>query len=149
MPRASMDPSSQLSADLAEQRRRRRERYIMVAVGLLLIGSTALTVYLSGPSTLVSLASNILVFGLLFLNIILILLLLFLVVRNLVKLLFERRRNIFGARLRTKFVVAFVGFSVTPAVVLFAVAISYIGKSTDLWLNYQIEQSLGMSKENL
>jgi len=147
LPRASMDPSSQLSADLAEQRRRRRERYIMVAVGLLLIGSTALTVYLSGPSTLVSLASNILVFGLLFLNIILILLLLFLVVRNLVKLLFERRRNIFGARLRTKFVVAFVGFSVTPAVVLFAVAISYIGKSTDLWLNYQIEQSLGMSKE--
>lgn len=142
-----MEPSSQWSADLAEQRRRRRERYIMVAVGLLLIGSTALTVYLSGPSTLVSLASNILVFGLLFLNIILILLLLFLVVRNLVKLLFERRRNIFGARLRTKFVVAFVGFSVTPAVLLFAVAISYIGKSTDLWLNYQIEQSLGMSKE--
>ncbi len=119
----------------------------MIMVGLLLIGSTALTVYLSGPSTLVSLASNILVFGLLFLNIILILLLLFLVVRNLVKLLFERRRNIFGARLRTKFVVAFVGFSVIPAVVLFAVAVSYIGKSTDLWLNYQIEQSLGMSKE--
>ncbi len=119
----------------------------MVAVGLLLLGSTALTVYLSGPSTFVSLASNILVFGLLFFNIILILLLLFLVVRNLVKLLFERRRNIFGARLRTKFVVAFVGFSVTPAVVLFAVAISYIGKSTDLWLNYQIQQSLEMSKE--
>jgi len=142
-----MDPSAQLSADLAEQRRRRRERYIMVAVALVLVGSTALTVYLSGPSTLVSLASNILVFGLLFLNIILILLLLFLVVRNLVKLLFERRKGIFGARLRTKFVVAFVGFSVTPAVVLFAVAISYIGKSTDLWLNYQIEQSLGMSKE--
>lgn len=132
---------------MAEQRRRRRERYLMVAVALLLVGSTALTVYLSGPSTLVSLASNILVFGLLFLNIILILLLLFLVVRNLVKLLFERRRGIFGARLRTKFVVAFVGFSVTPAVVLFAVAISYIGKSTDLWLNYQIEQSLSMSRE--
>lgn len=135
------------NTDLADRRRRRRERFLMVAVAFLLVGSTALTVYLSGPSTLVSLASNILVFGLLFLNIILILLLLFLVVRNLVKLLFERRRGIFGARLRTKFVMAFVGFSVIPAGVLFAVALSYIGKSTELWLNYQIEHSLGMSKE--
>jgi two-component system nitrogen regulation sensor histidine kinase NtrY len=131
----------------AEQRRRRRERYIMAAVALGLVGSTALSVYLSGPSTLVSLASNILVFGLLFLNIILVLLLLFLVVRNVVKLLFERKRGIFGAKLRTKFVAAFVGFSVIPAVGLFVVAISYIGKSTDLWLNNQIQQSLGMSRE--
>jgi len=119
----------------------------MAAVALGLVGSTALSVYLSGPSTLVSLASNILVFGLLFLNIILVLLLLFLVVRNVVKLLFERKRGIFGAKLRTKFVAAFVGFSVIPAVGLFVVAISYIGKSTDLWLNNQIQQSLGMSRE--
>lgn len=119
----------------------------MALVGLVLVGSTGLSVYLSGPSTLVSLASNIVVFGLLFLNIILVLLLLFLVARNLVKLLFERKRNVFGAKLRTKFVVAFVGFSVVPAVVLFLVAISYIGKSTDLWLSYQIEQSLGMARE--
>jgi two-component system nitrogen regulation sensor histidine kinase NtrY len=135
------------SAELAEQRRRRRERHLMVAATLFLICTTALTVYLSGPTTFVSLASNILVFGLLFLNAILILLLLFLVVRNLVKLLFERKRGIFGAKLRTKFVVAFVGFSVIPAVLLFVVAILYIGKSTELWLSSQIEQSLAMSKD--
>jgi len=103
-------------------------------------------VYLSGPTTFLSLASNILVFGLLSLNVILILLLLFLVVRNLVKLLFERRKGIFGAKLRTKFVVAFVGFSVVPAGMLFLAAISYIGKSTDLWLNARIEQSLKASE---
>ena len=114
----------------------------MVALALVLIGTTALTVYLSGPTTFLSLASNILTFGLLSLNAILILLLLFLVVRNLVKLFFERTRGIFGVKLRTKFVAAFVGFSVFPAVVLFVVAVSYIGKSTDLWLNNQIEQSL-------
>jgi two-component system nitrogen regulation sensor histidine kinase NtrY len=136
-----------LPQDLAEQRRRRRERHWMVAATLTLICTTALTVYLSGPTTFISLASNILVFGLLFLNAILILLLLFLVVRNLVKLLFERKRGIFGAKLRTKFVVAFVGFSVIPAVLLFVVAIIYIGKSTELWLNSQIEQSLKMSKD--
>jgi len=45
----------------------------MVVVALSLVGITALTVYLSGPSTFISLASNILVFGLLFLNAILIL----------------------------------------------------------------------------
>jgi two-component system nitrogen regulation sensor histidine kinase NtrY len=131
----------------AEHKRRQRERNIIVAVALLLVCSTALTVYLSGPTTFLSLASNILVFGLLSLNAVLILLLLFLVVRNLVKLLFERKRGIFGAKLRTKYVVAFVGFSVIPAVLLFAVALTYISKSTDLWLNNQVEQSLRMSKE--
>jgi two-component system nitrogen regulation sensor histidine kinase NtrY len=119
----------------------------MVVIALALVGTTALAVYLSGPKTLVSLASNILIFGLLSLNVVLILLLLFLVVRNLVKLLFERRKGIFGAKLRTKFVVAFVGFSVVPAVLLFLVAISYIGMSTDLWLSNQIEQSLQVSRE--
>ena len=143
----SMEPLPFSPADWADQRRRKRERHLMLVAALVLVGSTALTVYLSGPSTFLSLASNILIFGLLFLNAILILLLLFLVVRNLVKLFFERRRGIFGAKLRTKFVVAFVGFSVIPAVLLFVVAISYIGKSTELWLNSQIEQSLRMSRE--
>ncbi|MGQ9654872.1 MAG: sensor histidine kinase [Thermodesulfobacteriota bacterium] len=134
-------------SDWAEQRRRRRERHLIVASTLFLILTTALSVYLSGPGTFVSLASNALIFGLLSLNAILILLLIFLVVRNLVKLLFERKRGIFGAKLRTKFVVAFVGFSVVPAVLLFVVAISYIGTGTELWLNTQIESSLRMSRD--
>lgn len=134
-------------SDRAEQRRRRRERHLIVASTLFLILTTALSVYLSGPRTFVSLASNALIFGLLSLNAILILLLIFLVVRNLVKLLFERKKGIFGAKLRTKFVVAFVGFSVVPAVLLFVVAISYIGTGTELWLNTQIESSLRMSRD--
>jgi two-component system nitrogen regulation sensor histidine kinase NtrY len=135
------------SAEWAEQQRRRRERHLMVAAALVLMGSTALTVYLSGPKTFLSLANNILLFWLLFLNVLLICFLLFLVVRNLIKLLFERKRGIFGSKLRTKFVAAFVGFSGIPAVLLFVVAISYIGKSTNLWLNSQIEQSLLMSRQ--
>jgi len=142
-----MEAPAVLPSDWAEQRRRRRERHLIVASTLFLVLTTALAVYLSGPGTFVSLASNVFIFGLLSLNAILILLLIFLVVRNLVKLLFERKKGIFGAKLRTKFVVAFVGFSVVPAVLLFVVAISYIGTGTDLWLNTQIENSLAMSRE--
>lgn len=99
-------------------------------------------VYISGSSTFVSLASNILVYGLINFNVILLLLLIFLVVRNVIKLIFERKRRIFGSKLRTRLVVAFVGFSIIPTILLFVAAISYITKSTEMWLSSQIEQSL-------
>ena len=133
--------------DTAQMRRKRRERFLMVLIALTLIFTTALSVYLSGSSTFISMAGDIVVFGLFSANVILILILLFLVLRNVVKLIFERRKGKFGAKLRSKFVIAFVGFSVIPAVLLFAAAISYIAKSTDLWLNNQIELSLGMTRD--
>jgi two-component system nitrogen regulation sensor histidine kinase NtrY len=125
-----------------EEKKRRRERFIILISTALIVLTTSLMVYISGSSTFISLASNIVVYGLLNFNIILILLMIFLVIRNLIKLVFERRRKIFGSQIKTKLVIAFVGFSLAPTILLFVAAISYIQKSTEIWLSGQIQQSL-------
>ena len=126
----------------AEEKRRRRERLIILISTVLIVLMTSLMVYISGSSTFISLASNILVYGLINFNVILLLLLIFLVVRNLIKLIFERKRKIFGSKLRTRLVVAFVGFSIVPTILLFVAAMSYITKSTEMWLSSQIEPTI-------
>jgi two-component system nitrogen regulation sensor histidine kinase NtrY len=92
-------------------------------------------------------SSSIIAFALININVILLLLLLFLTVRNLVKLLFERKKGIMGARLRTKLVLAFVTLSLLPTTILFFVSAQFISSSIDYWFNLQIERSLKSSLE--
>ncbi len=93
------------------------------------------------------LSTNILLFALINLNIILLLLLLYLTVRNLVKLLFERKKNVMGARLRTKLVLAFITLSLIPTVILFFISVKFISSSIEFWFNLQIDRSLKNSLE--
>jgi len=79
--------------------------------------------------------------------VILLLLLLFLIVRNVVKLLFERRKDIMGAKLRSKLVLAFVTLSLLPTIILFFVSVQFISSSIEYWSSLQIEQSLRNSLE--
>jgi two-component system nitrogen regulation sensor histidine kinase NtrY len=95
----------------------------------------------------IPIANNIIIFSLININIILILLLIFLVIRNLVKLIFERKRKVLGARLRTKLVVAFVSLSLVPTILLFLVAAGFITNSVEHWFSAQVEQSLQGSLE--
>jgi len=90
---------------------------------------------------------NIIIYSLININIILILLLIFLVIRNLVKLIFERKRKVLGAKLRTKLVVAFVSLSLVPTILLFFVAVGFITNSVEHWFSAQVEQSLQGSLE--
>jgi len=92
-------------------------------------------------------SSSIFAFALININVILLLLLLFLTVRNLVKLLFERKKSIMGAKLRTKLVLAFVTLSLLPTVILFFVSVQFISSSIQYWFSLQIERSLKNSLE--
>jgi len=92
-------------------------------------------------------SSSIFAFALININVILLLLLLFLTVRNLVKLLFERKKSIMGARLRTKLVLAFVTLSLLPTVILFFVSVQFISSSIQYWFSLQIDRSLKHSLE--
>jgi two-component system, NtrC family, nitrogen regulation sensor histidine kinase NtrY len=89
-----------------------------------------------------SLSSNVIFFLLINLNIILLVLLVFLVARNLLKLVFERRRRMLGSRLRTRLVLAFVAISIFPAVLIFLVAFGFMTSSIQNWFNAQVETSL-------
>jgi two-component system, NtrC family, nitrogen regulation sensor histidine kinase NtrY len=91
--------------------------------------------------------SNILLFGIINLNVLLALLMFFLVLRNLAELLFESRQKFLGTKLKTKLVTSFICLSLVPSILLFFVALQFISTSMDYWFNTNIERSLQESLE--
>ncbi|MBW2609150.1 MAG: PAS domain-containing protein [Deltaproteobacteria bacterium] len=128
-------------------KRQRKERYIIagLAVVVLLLSYLGFKVFDLGLDLPIS--SSILVFALININVILLLTLLFLTMRNLVKLLFERKKKIMGARLRTKLVLAFITLSLLPTIILFFVSVQFISTSIEYWYSIPIERSLKSSLE--
>lgn len=138
---------SQRKEETQEKRKRKRELIIILVVLLSVILLTLLQAYLTATEKQLPITKNILIYGLININITLLLLLIFLVVRNVVKLLFERRKGVFGAKLRTRLVVAFVGLSIVPTVLLFWVSAGFITATIESWFSSQVEQSLAKSLE--
>ncbi len=132
--------SSQTSRD--ELKRRKRERYLIVVIGISILLFTFLETYISSTDSPLPIATNIFVYGLINLNIILLVLLLFLILRNFVKLFFETRSRVMGSRLRTKLIIAFIGLSIIPTLLLFFVAIGFINKSIEGWFGIKVDDSL-------
>jgi two-component system nitrogen regulation sensor histidine kinase NtrY len=130
-----------------DARRRRNELIIIGIISVLIIILTTIEMKFPQVEGKIPVANNIIIFSLININIILILLLIFLVIRNLVKLIFERKRRVLGARLRTKLVVAFVSLSLVPTILLFFVAVGFITNSVEHWFSAQVEQSLQGSLE--
>jgi two-component system nitrogen regulation sensor histidine kinase NtrY len=90
-----------------------------------------------------SLASgSFLVFVFLYLNVLLLCALGFIVGRNIVKLVFDRRRNIVGSRLRLRLVSAFVGLTLVPLVILFVTASGLLNQAMEGWFNSQVSSAL-------
>ncbi len=137
--------SSQI--DIKEQRRRRRERILIIVTFFFIVALTYIESRLSSVESLIPFSHNVLIFGLININIILILLLIFLIVRNVVKLVYERRHGILGSKLRTKLVAAFVGLSLIPTVVLFLVSVNFLSYSIDHWFDIKVGGALNMSLE--
>jgi two-component system nitrogen regulation sensor histidine kinase NtrY len=90
-------------------------------------------------------SNTILMFILININMLLLILLIFLVFRNLVKLLYERRRRVMGSKLRTKLVIAFVALTLLPTIILFFFSINFITNSIEFWFNVPVEQALDNS----
>jgi two-component system nitrogen regulation sensor histidine kinase NtrY len=125
-----------------ESRRRRNELLIIGIISILIFILTTIEMKFPQVGGKIPIANNIIIFSLININIILILLLIFLVIRNLVKLIFERKRKVLGAKLRTKLVVAFISLSLIPTILLFFVAVGFITSSVEHWFKAQVEQSL-------
>ncbi|HSE93474.1 MAG TPA: ATP-binding protein [Methylomirabilota bacterium] len=120
---------------------RRRRNFLLASVFLLLLlVATALNFGMRVPD--VPLASNIVVFALFNLNLIVFLLLLVLLIRNLVKLWFERRQKLIGSRFKTKLVLTFLLLALTPAALIFLIASNFINKSIEGWFKPQVERPL-------
>lgn len=142
-----MGTQEQFQEQDREWKRRRRERIIILITVIVIILLTYVESHISRFEELISISNDVLIFGLININIILIILLIFLIVRNVVKLIFERRRGIIGSNLRTKLVVAFVSLSLVPTVVLFLVATKFLSYSIENWFNMKMGVALSRSLE--
>ncbi|MBW1990084.1 MAG: PAS domain S-box protein [Deltaproteobacteria bacterium] len=130
-----------------ERRKRRREVALIVLVVLLIAALTWAETRVIRFGTGIPVSNTILMFIIINVNLLLILTLFFLVIRNLVKLWYERRRKLPGSRLRTRLVMAFLSLSIVPTVLLFLFSIQFIVTSVEFWFNVPVEQSLSQSLE--
>jgi len=141
------NPTPQSSAEIPGERQRRREGLIILSAALAVLVFAFFETRLPQFSSSNSLSNNVIFFLLINLNIILLVLLVFLVARNLLKLVFERRRRMLGSHLRTRLVLAFLAVSIFPAILIFLVALGFMTSSIENWFNVQVESSLAGSLE--
>jgi len=129
---------------ISDEERNRRKREVIISV--VIIAVIALLTFAENRimhfGAGIPVSNTILMFILININLLLLILLIFLVFRNLVKLLYDRKRKVMGARLRTRLVVAFIALSLLPTIVLFFFSINFITTSIEFWFNVPVEQAL-------
>ena len=114
---------------------------LLITVGILTFIETRITIFRGD----FPLSSTILMFILINTNLLLLLALLLLVFRNLAKLYYEKKNNIFGSKLKTRMITIFIILALLPTTVLFFFSIHFISASTAFWFNAPIEQTLNSS----
>ncbi|MFM1847708.1 MAG: hypothetical protein RL417_1182 [Pseudomonadota bacterium] len=114
-------------------------------LGVFLLGVLALglLVYAQRPGDDAGYSGNNLLFFLLVnLLVVILCVLVFLVGRNVVKLIFDRRRNILGSKLRLRLVVAFVGLALVPTSLLFVLSSDLLSQAMEGWFSTHVESSV-------
>jgi two-component system nitrogen regulation sensor histidine kinase NtrY len=130
-----------------EQERRKRRRELVIALGgALLIGAIFLVESRVARSAEdIPFAGHLLLFGLLTIVTLLVILVIFFLIRNLFKLIFERRRKVLGSHLKTRLTLAFVALTLVPTVVLFIASAGVLHTTIESWFTTRVEDSLQSS----
>jgi two-component system nitrogen regulation sensor histidine kinase NtrY len=145
-----MEPEPEADHSFRESERRERARRKGRRIRIVILGCLLLIPLLTYLETKVfqlgpvefPVSGNVLVYLFININVLLLLLMIFLVLRNLVQLIFERRRRFLGTGLRTKLVISFVSLSLIPTALLFFISLQFVSTSMDYWFNINVEQSL-------
>lgn len=126
----------------AERKKRRRELFLIFAILVLIIALTSAETRIMDFGESISIHSTVMMFILINVNLIGMLALFVLVVRNLVKTVYERKRKIMGSRLRSKLIFSFTILSLLPMTVLFVFALQFITTSMEFWFSVPVEKAL-------
>ncbi|MGO9120942.1 MAG: ATP-binding protein [Desulfomonilaceae bacterium] len=130
-----------------EKERRKRRRELVVALGAaLLIGAIFFVESrIARSAEDIPFAGHLLLFGLLTIVTLLVILVIFFLIRNLFKLIFERRRRVFGSHLKTRLTLAFVALTLVPTIVLFIASAGVLHTTIESWFTTRVEDSLQSS----
>ena len=112
---------------------------IIIVFSLLFLALVTVTIGVSEITDGFPLEYSIFFFGLVNFNIIILLLLAFLIFRNVVRIFSEKN---WSGSLKGKLTMAFVGFSVIPTAIIFAVSVFYITTFVEKWSNPQLGKAL-------
>lgn len=130
-------PDAFSPAERRKRDRKRRQREMLFAalafIVVLVLTSVQINLFRTGDFLFMAVFS---------INVVLLIGILLVVLRNGFKLLLERRRRVLGSRLRTRLVLAFLGFSLLPCLLMFLVTTRYVQLSMDFWFKDQIETSM-------
>ncbi len=134
-----------LEDKIKEQKKRAREKRIIILAFIALIIATIVQGYYAKITfNNTPLPSNIIVFSLLNINIILILLLIFLIFRNLVKIFFSKEQKKIK-KLSRKLVISFFLFTTVPLILQFVISSVIVKSSITGWFNKKVEDNLEAS----
>lgn len=125
-----------------ERRKRKREVFLIVSIVFVVAVLTYAESRILHFGADLPVSNTILMFLLININLLFLILLIFLVIRNLVKLLYDRKRKVMGAKLRSKLVIAFLALTLLPTAILFFFSINFITTSIEFWFNAPVEQAL-------
>ena len=119
---------------------------VAITVGLLTVFLLSELVLRKSQDFQTEFLASALLFSLTVLNFSLLIVLLFVLGRNLVRMLMEWRRGVFGARLRVQLLLVFLLMAVAPSVLLLLVGSDLIRQAVDRWFNVDVERILESSQ---
>lgn len=127
-----------------EQERRKRRRELAVALGaVFLVVAIFLVEYnITVAAEDIPVAGHLLLFGLIGVVTLLLILVFFFLIRNIFKLVFERRRQVLGSHLKTRLTVAFVALTLVPTALLFIASAGVVHTTIESWFKTRVEESL-------
>jgi len=125
-----------------ENRKRRRELFIAFAAAVLIGIIFLVESEIARSAADIPFAGHLLLFALLSVVTLLLILVIFFLIRNIFKLVFERRRKVLGSHLRNRLTAAFVALTLVPTIVLFIASAGVLHTTIESWFTVQVEDSL-------
>jgi hypothetical protein len=116
-----------------EKKKRRRELYVALGAAILLAIIFFVESEIARSAEEIPFAGHLLLFGLLSVVTLLLILVIFFLIRNLFKMVFERRQKVLGSKLKTRLTLAFVALTLVPTVVLFIASASVLHTTIESW----------------
>lgn len=135
----------------SEERKRLIEFFFALLISIILVALSRLEGNLFDLSKRLSehqeFLTSVVYFGLININVVLVLLLSFLIFRNISKLLLERKSGVIGSHLRTKLVAALVFFALAPTALLFYISTLFLTESFETWFSSKVEATMHRTRE--
>jgi two-component system, NtrC family, nitrogen regulation sensor histidine kinase NtrY len=132
------------------ERRPFRDNPRLILLGIvLLFAALAAMIFLADQSTQLNpdFLSEVLLYALSAADLTMVVALVFVLARNIVKLFVERRRGLPFSRFRAKLVLAFLGLTIVPSLLVLAVGGELIRTVTQLWFSQPLDEVLRSANE--